>query len=227
MSHKINISIRKNMRNKIIKGAVNYQNHLIDKDFMIICKDGKIHNVRFFKKDFQHLTGLLSDLSEIDFFERCLNGSILVSNILEDQKYNISTLRYKTKKIEIIDKIIYGNTNNSLFMINLHTNTGDFPVAIRNKDISTCIGFRGNGNRARTLRKYSNSSNADEQLEIIAIFGKHSSDKLYSEKVFLKDKDILLKTRSDVLNKLTNVLQQDIVNIQSSNSKNVITEKAM
>lgn len=212
MAHKISEQIRLNIRARIINGARKYQNALVNKDFMVICEDGSIHFVRFFKNDFQHLTGLLSDLSENDFFTRCLNGTISVQNILEDQKYDISTLKDKTKKIEKINEIVYGNTANSLFMINLHTRTGTFPVAIRNKDISACVGFRGNSNRARTLRKYSNSGDADNQLEIIAIFARTMGIGLYAEKVYLKAAENSSYNMADnVLEKLTDDIKQSIL----------------
>ncbi len=227
MAYKINEQNRLNMRTKIINGAKKYANDLVNKDFMVICEDGSIHSVRFFKKDFQHLTGLLSDLSENDFFTRCMNGTISVQNILEDQKYNIATLKDKTRKIEQINEIVYGNTANSLFMVNLHTNTADYPVAIRNKDISMCVGFREKSNRARTLRKYANSGKADDQLEIIAIFAKTMGTELYTEKVYLKDAETLFNTASNVVEKLTDDVKQDLTPAQEDVVVDIVEEVAV
>ncbi len=218
MANTVRVSeqIRANMRTKILNGAAKYRDKLIDKDFWVICKDGSKHNVRFFRKDFQHLTGLVSNLSsEEEFFDKCCDKTISVQNLEEKQHYDISTLKFKTKRIETIDEIVYGNTVNSLFMVNLHTKTGDYPVAIRNKDINTCIGFRDNINRARTLRKYNNSNDADEQLEIIAIFAKKPENTIYSEKVYLKDKRELLAIAGDIVDKISEDIKQDIVSAQS------------
>lgn len=186
MTYRIDERFRALMRLKVINGAKKYKQYLIDKDFMVVCEDRSIHIVRFFKKDFKHLTGLLSDLADGDFFTKCSDGELSIQNILEMQKYNISTLKFKTNKIENIDKIVYNDTNKNLLMVKLHTNTGDYPVAIRNEDISMCIGFRDSNNHARTLRKYTNSGNADEQLKIIAIFAKpsNSSHNIYTERVY-------------------------------------------
>lgn len=202
MSYKINEQKRLIIRQKILAGAKCYKKYLMDKDFMVICEDGSIHRLKFFPKDFQHLTGILSDLSESDFFKRCYDKTISVQNILEDQKYNFSTLKFKTMKVEYIDKIIYGNSQNSLFMINLHTKTRDYPVAVRNKDLDTCIGFTGTVNRARTLRKYVKSEQADKQLEIIAIFGKRIPDQIYSEQIYVKSRGELLRTAPEMVEKV-------------------------
>ena len=194
----INIPERLNMRTKVLNGAKKYDTKLINKIFWIICDDGSQHNVRFFKKDFQHLTGLLSDLPESEFYKRCCDNTLSLNNILPNQKYNLPTLRYKTNIINNIDDIIYGRSENSLFMINLHTHTIDYPVAIRNSNMNACIGFKDNSHRARTVRKYANSANADKQLKIIAIFSKQQSDKKYTNLVYLSDKTVLFEKISNI-----------------------------
>lgn len=202
MGHIIKERDRMRMRDKVKVGVQKYKK-LIGKDFFIICEDGSAHVVRFFSKDFLHLTGILSDLSDEKFFERCSTGTLSVNDILEEQKYDWNTLKGKTNRIEKIDQILYGNTENSLFMINLHTNTGNYPVAIRNSDIATCIGFRDNIHRARTLRKYANSADADNQQKILAIFGKKPDDKLYREFIYSGDKEQLLEKKKDILKYVT------------------------
>ena len=187
MAHKISEERRLAMRQKIIAGAKKYKNYLVDKEFKVICEDGSVNSLRFFPKDFQHLTGLLSDLSESDFFQRCYDKTISLQNILEEQKYDFKTLRFKTTKIENIEQIIYGNSKSSLFMFNLHTESRDYPVAIRNKDIDTCIGFRDNVHRPKTLRNYAKSNKADKEVEIVSIFAKDNRSREYTECVYLKN----------------------------------------
>lgn len=181
----LNESVRTILREKVITGADKYNRYLMNKVFLVVCEDGSLHNVRFFAKDFQHLTGVLSDLSEGEFFTRCSNRTLSVNNIAEQQKYNASTLRYKTDVILDIEKIIYGDSSESLFMINLHTRTCDYPVAIRNQGLQACVGFKQTSHRARTIRKYSNSGNADDQLRIVGIFAKTQEESKYTELVYL------------------------------------------
>lgn len=223
MSYPIKEKHRKRMRNKIVVGAKKYKNFLIGKDFMVICEDGSTHDARFFSKDFIHLTGVLSDLDDERFFENSCAGTLAVGNILEEQKYNWDNLRNKTDRIEIIDQIIYGNTTNSLFMINLHTKTRDYPIAIRNSDMNTCIGFTDDIHRARSLRKYTNSNDADAQRNIIAIFGKRPNENIYGELVYIKNNDLLLEKKSDIsqfvtedIKTLLKPTEQEMENIISS-----------
>ena len=182
---RLNESKRTAIRNKIITGADKYNKFLMNKVFLVICEDGSLHNVRFFAKDFQHLTGILSDLSQKDFFQKSLDKTLTVDNILEEQKYDGYTLKYKTNIIENIERIIYGDSSESLFMLNLHTRTFDYPVAIRNSGLKGCVGFKQASHRARTIRKYANSGNADKELKIIGIFSKSQEAPKYTEFVYL------------------------------------------
>lgn len=168
----MNSSHKQYLKDKYIEGAKQYKNHLMNKEFLIICEDGDFSVVRFFKKDFLHLVGIETTLNEDNFFDNCCDGMLSENNIDSKQKYNWSTLKSKAIRIEKIQTLIYENVKESLFIINLHTNTADFPIAIRNAITDTCVGFRGKLNKARTLRKYSNSGNADTEKRIIAIFSK-------------------------------------------------------
>ena len=207
--HPINNNKIEYLRSKAITGAIKYKQYLIDKDFCVICEDYSEYIVRFYANDFKHLTGIISNLSNGDFFNNCCNLTLSNGNIDSIQKYNWQTLRNKAMRIENIEKIMYGNSQNSLFLVNLHTNTATFPFAIRNSDADMCIGFTTENNKARTLRKYSSSNDADIEKEIIAIFAKDSNIEKYSEKVFLK-KDVNLKDRQEITIKLSDDLNNII-----------------
>lgn len=185
----INTNQQSFLRDKAITGAKKYQQYLMGKKFLIVCDDMTSNEVVFYKRDFLHLTGIHSDLSDNRFFENCVAepSTLSENNILQNQHYNYSTLKGKAKKIEIIDKIIYGKTENSLFMINLHTGTRDYPVGIRNSDINTCVGFIDGDNHARTLRKYSNSTICSSEKKINAIFSKQVSENKYDTIIYIND----------------------------------------
>lgn len=199
---------RQFLKEKIINGSREYKNHLMDKDFCIVCEDGSIHVVRFFKADFLHLTGIRTDLSEDNFFTNSTLGILGVSNIKEEQKYDWKTLKSKAIRIEHIHKILYENVKNTLFMINLHTNTATFPVAIKNSNIDTCIGFTDSVNKARTLRKYSNSNDADEQKKIIAIFEKKQTQAKYDKFVYITSVKELYEKKEDINDYITIELKE-------------------
>lgn len=196
--HLIPYDKRQFLKDKIIKGSREYKHYLMDKDFLIVCEDGSSHVVRFFKADFLHLTGVRTDLSEGNFFTNSIRGILGVSNIKEEQKYNWETLKSKAVRIEHVHKIIYENVKNTLFMINLRTNTAVFPVAIKNSNLNTCIGFTDSANKARTLRKYNNSNDAEEQKRILAIFEKKQTQEKYDKLVYITSVKELYDKKSDI-----------------------------
>lgn len=189
---------RQFLKDKIIKGARLYKKHLMDKDFLIVCEDGSSSVVKFFKADFLHLTGVKTNLTEDGFFDNSVGDTLDVANISEQQKYNWNTLKSKAIRIEKIHKILYENVKNTLFMINLKTNTKVFPVAIKNSNADTCIGFVGNINKARTLRKYSSSNNADAQKRILAIFEKKQTAQKYNKLVYITSVKELYDKKADI-----------------------------
>ena len=172
MAYSINLNKKLYLRECAIKGARNFNHYLIGKKFMIICADGTVETVRFLKRDYIHLTGIISNLSDNAFFSHCVKDRLSTNNIYDRQKYNWGTLKGKAKRVQHIHKIVYANVKDSLFMLNMHTGTDDYPVAIRNKTTDTCIGFKNSIRKARTLRKFSNSANADREKKIAAIFAK-------------------------------------------------------
>lgn len=139
----------------------------MDKNIFIICEDGTSYTVCFFANDFLHLTGVRTNLDEKRFFENSFLGRLSEGNIYEEQKYNWQTLKSKAIRIQIIDEIIYTDVEDSLFMENLHTNTFIYNVAIRNTSQNSCVGFKDSINKARTLRKATNSTNATSEKKYL------------------------------------------------------------
>ena len=139
------------LRDKIIEGSRKYKNKLMNKNIFVICEDGTSHSICFFANDFLHLAGVDTNLSEARFFEDSYRGFLAEGNINQQQKYNWDTLKGKAKRIEKIDKIIYTDVQDSLFMENLHTNTYTYRVAIRNTTQNACVGFKDSVNKARSL----------------------------------------------------------------------------
>ncbi len=76
------------LRECSIQGACNYHHFLSGKVFLVICEDGSENTIRFFNKDFIHLSGIKSNLSDNTFFESCKKNQLSEGNILTRQKYN-------------------------------------------------------------------------------------------------------------------------------------------
>lgn len=212
----INEGKRKRLRENAIKGAALYAQYLVDKIFLVICEDGSEYTLRFLKSDYRHLTGIDSNLDDDIFFDNCKARYLDIGNINEYQKYNWQTLNSKAKRISQIHRILYDNIQNALFMINLHTNTRDFPVAIKNTNIDTCIGFVDNNNKARTLRKYNSSNDADAQKKISLIIAKKQDEPLYSELVYVSIVKNIYEVNEKIVDKMSVKLQDRFLEILTS-----------
>lgn len=208
----IDTRLKDYLRERILCGARNYNHYFVGKSFLIICDDGTESVVWFSKKDFIHLTGIQSDLNGVKFFNNCVTGKFSSGNIKNKQKYNKATLKNKAKRIKNIHKIIYADVSNSLFLFNLHTNTADFPVAIRNASMNMCVGFKDNTHRGRTLRRFTNSTNFDDEKKIIAIFARKSNDILYDELVYISNISKICGDYDNILNKLSYRLRNWVLN---------------
>lgn len=175
---------KERLRTKIIQGAKNFDTYLNDKCFKIVCADNSETLVRFFQYDFKHLSGINSDLSNHDFYDKCLHSTISSGNILTEQKYNWSTLKSKADRIEIIHDLLYTDAEKTLLLNDLTVHTAVLPVAIRNDHLKTCVGFMNSINKARSLRKASTSQGAKVEKKIIAIYARKNGTPDFSEVVY-------------------------------------------
>lgn len=201
----------------LTEGARNYDHFLVGKDFWIICEDGTESTVRFFKKDYIHLAGVQSNLSDGSFFEQCKKDKLTDGNILTHQHYNWLTLKGKGVRIRNIHKIVYADVKESLFIFNLHTNTADFPVAIRNRTTNTCVGYVDRIHKARTLRKFTNSGNSDSEKKIAAIFAKKPSQAKYNELVYISNINKVYETNHTFIDKLSDLVRGRLICIINDN----------
>lgn len=184
--HTLTEGNKERLKIKLIQGAKNFETFLNNKCFRVVCEDNSETIIRFFQGDFKHLTGIESDLDDDEFYNKCVDGLIDIGNILSSQKYDWSTLRGKSNRIENIHKLLYEDASKTLLLNGLKAHTTVFPVAIRNDNTNSCVGFVSNINKARSLRKASSSKNSDAEKEIIAIYGKKNGEQEFSEIVYEK-----------------------------------------
>ena len=185
-THTLSEGHKQRLREKLILGAKNFDQYLNDKCFKIICDDGSETVVRFFQNDFKHLSGINSDLNNSDFYGRCLNSTIGSGNILSDQKYDWPTLKSKSNRIAIIHELLYTDAEKTFLLNHLKVHTTVLPVAIRNDELKTCVGFMDSINKARSLRKSGTSQDAKVEKKIMAIYAKRNGDPDFSELVYKK-----------------------------------------
>ena len=185
--HNLNQSSKKRIKNDVISGARLYKKYLVPNEFLVITEDGDSVVVCFHKEDFAHLAGVRNVFSDLDFYNHCALGTLTEENIKTEQHYDFGTIRKKIIRIKKINKIIYANADTNLVLVNLHTHTRDFPIAIESPEDKMVVAFIGDDFHARSLRN-NNQTNADEKKNIIAIFSreKRSEDK-YEQLVYIND----------------------------------------
>ena len=178
---------KEKLRNQIIIGARNYKKYLMNKVFLIVCEDGLEYEVRFFKGDYKHLTGIISNLNDDDFFEYCVNAKIDKGNIDTNQKYDWGTLKKKGRIIQSIQDLLYKDDQKTLLLEALDTNTYVFPVALKDIANDICVGFVSHIHKARSLRRAKNSNNAKAEKKVIAILAKRNGAAVFNELVYLSN----------------------------------------
>jgi len=208
MGNQLTEGHKNRLKNNIIQGAQNYEKYLRDKCFQVICEDGTKTYVRFFHADFKHLSGIQSDLDESDFYKKCVECKLNTGNILTNQKYGWDTLKGKAKRLANIHELLYQDTEKRLLLNQLKTNTYVFPIAIRNDEINSCIGFVSAAHKARSLRKAGSSNNYADSKKIVAILRKENQYETFDEFVYIEKNQNLLNICPDILQDVSEEIQK-------------------
>lgn len=212
--HRLDVEKKRYIRTRIIAGAINYKLLLVNKKFLIICEDGTYREVCFMIKDYQHLTGVKSNLGNIDFFNNCYKRTISDGNIDNLQTHDWHTLKRKADRIEIIHRIFDSDPNLSLIIDNFPTRTKTFPIAVRNAYDKMCIGFISEQDRARkSEQNVARSLRVSQSIEgmtvkkIIAIFSKEmTGPSNYNKLVYVSNVSNVMAITSE----LQTLIDEDI-----------------
>lgn len=137
----------------------------------------KIYKLEFNIKDFKHLCGVKSNLSNRDFYQNSLNGTLAINNINSIQPKDWNSLKGKEKCL-LNFKYLIETPTDTLFLEELDTGTCTFPVALRNDVKDIAIAFKSNSNYyARSLRKARHSLNCLKSSRIIKVYKISKNDK--------------------------------------------------
>lgn len=191
----LNDSEKDNLRNAAIIGARYYNHFLLNKTFLIVTDALEEYEITFRKKDFNHLTGIRTNLSDNLFFDYCLKGIFARNNIKDVQKYNYKTLKDKSVAIKKLNKFLHSDASTNLFIVDLETKTRFFPVAINNDKENITLAFVDGDLHARSLRKARQSQNFKKSNQIMLILSKNKEDNLYETIIYIRDKSFLKKVQ--------------------------------
>lgn len=157
---------KKRLVNCYCLGAKSYKK-LMNRKFIITTETDEVFNVRFNKRDFQHLCGIESDLNPNEFFYNAFDDKLSLDNIKSRQRKNWNTLKDKAEKIKNIDETIINVGLNDILLLDvLRTPTRNYPLAIRNDTEDVSIAFISDDCHARSLRKARHSLDVKRELKI-------------------------------------------------------------
>ena len=132
-------SFKKTIRDKLIQAAMSYSK-LLEKEIVIAsssfeCSDS--YTIRFFKSNFLHLTGVSTNLSSEDFFEKCLNGLIDENDFSVDKTIEQKGLvRLKMKHLPFINSFFDGEV-----LVQDNFEKGSIKCLVATSDGKCTIGF--------------------------------------------------------------------------------------
>lgn len=147
----VDLSFKEKSLLKLFDSANSY-NKLLNVEIVIkieIKKAIKLYNIRFFKSNFLHLTGVFTNLTSINFYHKCLNKTLCISDFKCDtSKWLKELVKKKLKHLVNID-----NFFNSDLLLQENFQKGKVNCLIATTDGKCTIGFAESENylRPKTL----------------------------------------------------------------------------
>ena len=186
-------SFQERVKDTVTEYAKQYKDYFVDYDYLI-CSNAFKHSdyyiVQAHETNFKHLTGLSSEISAGEFFEKCYNGTLEESDFTISKK-GVSdknakgTVRRKIKALPGIIGIFNSNT-----IVEEDYNHNSIKCSFIAGDSQTTIGFtKANPCVPLTLLfgEKSNTGNADH---ISLVLRKKSTESLFHE-IIVGDINIL------------------------------------
>lgn len=190
----------------IVSAAKEYQQHLEDKNFMIVyqaSEKAEIVQIEFRDYHFLHLTGIKTELSAQRFYEKCLNTKLAIEEIEMDHQGKV---QQKLSVLPFLHELLYHNCMIGTFINSGISIKSDYFVG--NTKAVLSVGFRS-GKRVdfpvslykEDVRKLTNPTN-----KVYAIFVKDYDQQKYTRCTYLsKGQKIDKLPVADEINKLIEI----------------------
>ncbi len=171
----------------LLKSSDLFKENLMDKMFLFILSDKqgnvKPFEVRFHKSNFKHLSGVKTELSATDFFNRCINRR------LSEKDFEFANDGTTVLKLLVLPSLMTKNLGKA-------NSVGDYnnsrPKLYTRKiagSMKGCIGFKIDNTSGdyvpNTLLNEDIRNVTTDNLRIIATFRKYKNDKQYTECVYV------------------------------------------
>ena len=168
---------------RTIECAKKYNDNLVNRSLLIISRNtktdqNKFTELYFYDRNFLHLTGVDTDISASDFYSRCLNNNISLSD------FELDSYGHSTLKLDILPSILNKNLSAKIM-----GNFKDGRPMLKSKkivgNVTACLGFDYDGSTntlvPRTALKSDIRNEIDGQEQVVAVFRRHIDDSIYTE----------------------------------------------
>lgn len=172
--------------------ALEYQDELLDRNLLVMCSrtpEKRIfyHEFTFEKGNFAHLTGCYDSKQQKAkrFYEKCVNKKLSLNDI------HLASNGSSQQKLDVLHRILCKNL--SAKMIGDYAGTQpQLETDILAGGTGACIGFKYDRNgsgilRPNTVLQGNLSTYVKDKAQVIAVFRKGISEKLYEEITYKAD----------------------------------------
>ena len=190
-------SFKERVRNVLISSAKEYKDNFADKLYIIFAGDfkfNKYYTVLAKENNFLHLTGVITNLSPQDFYNKCISGNLLASDIDIGNKQRKGSIR---RKINVLNDSMNMFVSGKKIVVEEKFVKNKVVCSFATSDNTCTLGFALENNaKPKTLLKGNELKNMID-VELIVEIDKYS-DKVkrvvYNPNNYSEDeiKDIIL-----------------------------------
>lgn len=201
---------RRRLAQSICEAAKIYKNKLVGKKFLYVF-DGRYIEVMFKKQNFKHLTGVVTALSAMVFYDNAVRGTLSGNQISINAEHPYELCCKKIRHLLSIESVVGGE---SLMQEEIVAEKGLFKFGTTNLDFTLCLDkeYDNQGNIlneyhiAKSLRDGDCFSKSNEVYEITHIFSSQNNEKLYSKLLYMDKSLSLNDLPENIIHMLNNAL---------------------
>lgn len=197
----------KNKLIDLIQNSANYyKEKMLGKSFLILFDDGRNLEILFKKSDFKHLTGVSSDLSAEDFYNKAIRKKGIQLKPNEIYTTLNHPMYLAKRKMESFSNIYDLFINQSYLLETIHTNTRIYSFGMADFKITLlCEKYKKDKNyhTATSLRTNSLVSKSKNFYQLECVFVKTKYYMKYTDMIFPVEKDkTYFRKHKDKLDKI-------------------------
>lgn len=167
----------------ITKCARQYKEELVDNSLLIIDVSGRCFEFYFYDRNFMHLTGVVSDLAAVDFYNKCINRTLSLSD------FEIAQNGMTELKLMILPNLMKRNLSANM----IGEYSGNRPSLKTKRVVGKVTGYVGFAVDKNTNRYVPNTvinadirNDSNDYKSVLCVYRKSIEANRYEELTFLK-----------------------------------------